>query len=125
MLIKTSELKGSALDYAVAKSEGKLDVYGEVSFIGTHGWCYEGCEAMRYIPSIKWAQGGPIIEREKISVAFVGKTLPDAMAPHDSCTSAHIDGAFTYYADTALIAAMRCYVASKLGDSVDVPDELI
>ena len=25
---------------------------------------------------------------------------------------------------TPLIAAMRCYVASKLGDEVEVPDEL-
>ena len=28
------------------------------------------------------------------------------------------------YADNPLIAAMRCFVASKLGDEVDVPDEL-
>ena len=28
-------------------------------------------------------------------------------------------------AATPLIAAMRCYVASKLGEEVDVPDELI
>jgi len=27
--------------------------------------------------------------------------------------------------DTPLIAAMRCYVASKLGDEVDVPEELL
>lgn len=26
---------------------------------------------------------------------------------------------------TPLIAAMRCYVASKLGDEVDIPEELI
>jgi len=26
---------------------------------------------------------------------------------------------------TPLIAAMRCYVASKLGDEVDIPTELI
>ena len=28
------------------------------------------------------------------------------------------------YGPTALIAAMRCYVASKLGEEVDVPEEL-
>lgn len=27
--------------------------------------------------------------------------------------------------NTPLIAAMRCYVASKLGDDVDVPEELV
>ncbi len=26
---------------------------------------------------------------------------------------------------TPLIAAMRCYVASKLGDEVDIPEELL
>ena len=29
------------------------------------------------------------------------------------------------YGTTPLVAAMRCYVASKLGDEVDVPVELI
>ena len=29
------------------------------------------------------------------------------------------------FGPTPLIAAMRCFVASKLGDEVDVPDELI
>jgi hypothetical protein len=29
------------------------------------------------------------------------------------------------YGPTPLIAAMRCYVASKLGDEVDVPEELM
>jgi hypothetical protein len=28
------------------------------------------------------------------------------------------------YGDTPLIAAMRCYVASKLGDEVEIPKEL-
>ncbi len=34
-------------------------------------------------------------------------------------------GFFTSYGSTPLIAAMRCYVASKLGEEVEVPDELI
>jgi hypothetical protein len=29
------------------------------------------------------------------------------------------------YGPTPLVAAMRCYVASQLGDEVDVPDELV
>lgn len=29
-----------------------------------------------------------------------------------------------YFGPTPLIAAMRCYVASKLGDEVEVPEEL-
>jgi hypothetical protein len=26
---------------------------------------------------------------------------------------------------TPLVAAMRCYVASKLGDTVEIPDDLV
>lgn len=66
-------------------------------------------------PSTDWSQGGPIIERELISVS--------------SQTNGHswaAKGAHNYsYGPTPLIAAMRCYVASKLGDEVDVPDELL
>ena len=29
------------------------------------------------------------------------------------------------WAETPLVAAMRCYVASKLGDEVDIPEELL
>jgi hypothetical protein len=29
------------------------------------------------------------------------------------------------YGHTPLIAAMRCYVASKLGDEVEIPQELL
>lgn len=29
------------------------------------------------------------------------------------------------YGPTPLIAAMRCYVASKLGDEVEIPEELL
>jgi hypothetical protein len=29
------------------------------------------------------------------------------------------------FGDTPLIAAMRCFVASKLGDEVDVPEKLL
>jgi hypothetical protein len=30
-----------------------------------------------------------------------------------------------FHGHTPLIAAMRCYVASKLGEEIDVPEELI
>ena len=77
-----------------------------------------------FAPSTDWAQAGQIIEREEISTAKLEETLPDAMAPHPACWSGHIDGAFVRYGPTPLVAAMRCYVASKLGDEVEVPDEL-
>ena len=62
-----------------------------------------------------WAQGGPIIEREMIELVPYTDSLWDAMYRDQHIPN---DG------PTPLIAAMRCYVASKLGDDVDVPEEL-
>jgi hypothetical protein len=98
--MKTNELTGAALDWAMAKCEGGV---GENQLIGT--W---------YAPSTDWSQGGPIIERERIQTAYT-KQGWRAEGWSYICVS---------YGPTPLIAAMRCYVASKLGDAVDVPDEL-
>lgn len=113
MRVKTSELSGAELDWAVAHCD--YTDPDTCSFIVSH----DG-----FRPSADWAQGGPIIEREKINIAKVGRSLDDAMAPHPDCWCAHIDGVWAMYAETPLIAAMRCFVASKLGDEVDVPNEL-
>ena len=104
MKIKTSELTVTALDWAVAKCEGIQDS----EFVRTHmdAWPY----------STDWAQGGPIIEREKIGVWWDGVWH----AKYDGCRPDQVQDAYT-----PLIAAMRCYVASKLGDEVEIPNELI
>ena len=68
-----------------------------------------------YIPPTDWPQGGPIIEREGITLRC-GLYGWDAELEEFDASS---------HGPTALIAAMRCYVASKLGEEVDVPDELI
>jgi len=121
MKVKTSELQGAALDRAVAKCEGFCPFSDGIS------WIIEDAGAYKKLPEYPtdWAHGGPILEREDISVAKVGRSLDDAMAPHPDCWCAHIDGVFAVYGPTPLVAAMRCYVASKLGAEVDVPDELI
>lgn len=76
-----------------------------------------------YNPSEDWMQGGPIIEREAV------RLTPEAGATFVECVwfagSANENGdEFDGEGPTPLIAAMRCYVASKLGDEVDVPEEL-
>ena len=111
MKFKTSELAGFKLDLAVAKAEGEKAQlnYGEVVT-----WKYVGYEEYRLVwrPSTEWAQGGPIIEREKIAIDW----------DHD-CWNASTDDLPAYYsAETPLIAAMRCYVASKLGDEVELTE---
>ena len=103
--MKTSELMGAALDWAVAEIENpKPEHYRD----------HEGLEWEReYSPSTDWAQGGPIIERERISVNQFGGAWKAS-----SLRQSAIVG------PTPLIAAMRCYVASKLGDEVEIPAEL-
>jgi hypothetical protein len=105
MKLKTSELQGAVLDWAVAKCEVG-DAINEID--DPHFY------------STDWALAGPIIEREGITVRRYTDALWDASI-----------GRLDYVADgpTPLVAAMRCYVASKFGDDlvlfkVEVPDEL-
>ena len=124
--MRTSELQGAALDWAVAKCEG---VFVQIS---NGGWWvfdsdafsefrndYNDSKLQAFQPSTDWSQGGPIIEREGIHIK---KHPSDWIAlPYDSVFSeeAYQQG------PTPLVAAMRCFVASQLGDEVDVPDELL
>jgi hypothetical protein len=100
--MKTNELTGAALDWAVAKCE---DVY-----------CFDGS----YTPSTDWAQGGPIIEREGMQL----RKRNDFHFPAPFWQAGQWSDITLMPGPTPLIAAMRCYVASKLGDDVDVPEEL-
>jgi hypothetical protein len=116
--IKTSELTGSALDWAVAKCEEVLDSIDLERINGVWAVFAPEYECM-FEPSTCWTQGGPIIEREHISIEAtrIGG-LGDRWMATDS-------GFCTEFADKPLIAAMRCYVSSKLGDTVEIPKELL
>ena len=63
-------------------------------------------------PTTDWLQGGPIIEREVISLS--SQTNGHSWAAKQKHNYS--------YGDSPLIAVMRCYIAAKLGDEVDVPD---
>ncbi len=125
MKIKTSKLTGAALDWAVAKAEGILDriELEQVNGVWSVAIPDLGCS---FEPSTCWTQGGPIIEREKIDL-FTEKGTPESWV---ASVARYQNGAKLVgwrrhqYGPTPLIAAMRCYVASKLGDEVDVPEEL-
>ena len=101
MKIKTSELTGAALDWAVAKCEGI-----DFTRLDNGGWTAD-C----FTPSEDWSQGGPIIEREGIATDFDGSVW---------CAS-YNELPIAFYGPTPLIAAMRCYCCSKLGDEVEIP----
>ena len=112
--MRTAELTGAALNWAVASIElTGHDDYTNVLMVTVgddNDW--------KYNPSTDWAQGGAIIEREGISVC------PDEIAPWCAFFD-HGTAEYAFYTgNTPLIAAMRCYVASKLGDEVQLPEEL-
>ncbi len=112
--IKVSELSGAALDWAVAKCEGV-------------GFCITRPDLLAQgivspLPySTDWTQSGPIIEREEITVCWQGATWVG------SKFNVRVTDEYEFHqtGPTLLIAAMRCYVASKLGDKVEVPEELL
>lgn len=81
----------------------------------------DGDFSPQFAPHEDWAQGGPIIERERICL-----TGPGTMgAPTERLWSAYIDtGSFVvsryWHGPTPLIAGMRAFVASKFGETVEV-----
>jgi hypothetical protein len=117
--MKTSELTGAALDWAVAKCEDILHPWGYIRVQdGRVMWItpgnHEEADAWhQYSPSTDWAQGGPIIEWERFEFRQANTGM-----------QASYQGGATWFGPTHLIAAMRCYVASKLGDDIDLPKEL-
>lgn len=138
--MKTSELTGHALNWAVAMAEGDK-VYrprlGRPSDWDKEAYLKDGSDDRwvvrvqsprvahfvdwTYNPSGDWMQGGPIIEREGIGLdqyADYPKWQAFTPAPEQPSGQAVCNG------PTPLIAAMRCYVASKLGDNIDLPEEL-
>jgi hypothetical protein len=117
MKVKTSELEGAALDWAVAKCENmtiKIQLPGKCGRPLYVLAAEQGYTPWTWEPSTSWHHGGPIIEGEGVRIQpFMGKWIAYIDTP-----SAHADG------PTPLIAAMRCYVASKLGDEIEIPEEL-
>ena len=128
MKIKTSEAEGEVLNRLVAKCEGiELESgYGVQETSGYYnrllvdGSMSKGQSMLvRYIPSTDWTQGGPIIERERIAIWWEKWDDIDSALPVWGAVRFNEKD---YYGATPLIAAMRCYVASKLGDEVDIPE---
>jgi hypothetical protein len=110
--MKTSELTGAALDWAVAKCEGAPE------YLLDKPW--RASELLEHY-STDWAQGGPIIEREGLQL----RKRNDHYFPEPFWQAGRwIDITLTP-GPTPLIAAMRCYVASKLGDDINIPEELL
>ena len=115
--IKVAEATERQLDWLVAYAQGRtptlnMNSHGRV----WHGWWLATGGEYERMPNYSndWAHGGPIIEREVISVYRMTSDWSAAYNP----SGAAQDG------PTPLIAAMRCYCCAKLGEFVDIPEEL-
>jgi len=152
MKIKVSEATELQLDWMVAKIEG-------ISLLDAHNNKWELCWTLLgdnsgnyYTPTTDWAQGGPILHENSISVIrcdddyktdrrgfTTSKRIPvwgaviggqhNIVKSRDSygspCEDVYeVNADIVSYGPTPLIAAMRCFCASKLGDEVEVPGEL-
>ena len=128
MKIKVSEAEAEVLDWMVAKCEGWK--YDDRKKVKEFLMCQ--LSSMKHSYSKVWAKGGPIIEREKIAVLppVVRRIAAERHAFPVNYWRAMIqrdenEPAIRGYGPTPLIAAMRCYVASRLGEEVEVPEELL
>jgi hypothetical protein len=131
---RVSELTGAELDYAVAICEGwvppgdpfvnewiddKQNRYpsGDWRSLAGRTWLTaRSLDAQWYAApfgfSRDWKLGGPLIERERIKLSI------DVMGTW----MAGIGDKWNSGAETPLIAAMRAFVASRLGDEIEIPE---
>ncbi|CBJ80326.1 hypothetical protein XBJ2_500033 [Xenorhabdus bovienii str. Jollieti] len=146
MKLKTSELTGRALDFSVAKATD-MDIYifgrpsdAEYGWIGNNNVTMESfltsivtidfCGKMRiefngeaksYSPSTNWSQCGELIEKYHIELYFnsVNEVWSAYIFNYEKFESVIEDGS------TPQIAICRAVVAAKLGDEIEIPDELV
>jgi hypothetical protein len=123
MKVKTKDLIGHQLDWAVAKCEG-WPIPNINGFIALYR------DSNCYAYSKKWDLAGPIIEREGITIAMYSETLKERVESGDwwfaqPREAEAFDCSDDVDAQTPLIAAMRCFVRQKFGEEMEVPDQLL
>ena len=116
--IRTNQLIGPALDWAVAKCEGFSYERHEQN---RTKWASGSYRPQHWQASTNWQQGGPIIERRKIQLL---PSITDCEQPWRASNPFN-DYVLCQFGPTPLIAAMRCYVASVIGDTVQIPRALV
>lgn len=125
--MKVSELEGVQLDWAVAKALGLTGMFcledgkpiccvEDCDFEGLEDWVGDG---WAFVPSTYWAMGGPIIEKEGIGIERFG--AGEWSAVHGAVFADEVSVGRHGSGPTALIAAMRALVSSKLGPEIELP----
>ena len=126
--VKTADLTGAALDWVVAQVEA-VPVAIAAPHYGTDWRVYKPDFGGKYSPSTDWAIGGPLIARFQVAlIPEVHDGMEGTEMSERWYADVYYDGGEQYtteHCDTVLIAACRAIVATKFGDSVQVPKELM
>lgn len=130
--VRTSDLVGKALDWAVAQVESRTWHNTDGEFGQATGWLVDVAigagdgvwiRLRDWSPSTDWNKGGPLIEKHGVALS-----APYTLDPTWDAYLYSDDGAGDFEAEscsTPLIAVCRVIVAAKLGDVVRVPAELV
>lgn len=125
--VKTADLVGEALGWAVGKAEGlNLELvppqYGNPWRVFARYQSQAIEHTKRYNPWEDWALGGELIEK----YAAMVRGFPNQMYQTLAIARVRISGALAWRSGkTPLIALCRAIVAAKLGDTVQAPKELM
>lgn len=125
--VKTAELSGAALNWAVAiavgYSQDKEDQHalwsldGNVVSISVEGYR----NGYGFSPSTNWAHGGPLLDKYPWALPYKTGAARYRLGEFEACTKY----GRACNGGTPLIAACRIIVAEKLGGMVWVPAELM
>lgn len=117
MQIDVSNLTNKQLNWAVAKCEGfNYEAYED----RRKAWNDATHIPQHWNPVEDWSQSGPIIQRNSINLVTTFKaTLWFAYKWNNQ------EASFHYINAAPLESAMRCYVTSKLGNCIEIPDKLL
>jgi hypothetical protein len=121
--MKVAELTGAELDCWVARARGwKAEIVdGKATIVRVRMGILSGDDDGTYVfrgpyqPSTNWQDGGYLIERHQITVTPVYRGEEWGAYIRNCCYESHDPDQI---GQTPLIAAMRAFVAWKLGDEV-------
>ncbi|WP_289484063.1 MULTISPECIES: phage protein NinX family protein [Enterobacteriaceae] len=132
MKVKTAELEGVQLDVAVAIAIGghvTTAQYAQVYLNGMRQLCGEvNKRHSRYVfsPSTDWKDCGELMENLSISCYQSADAATGKVLHWVGVNELYGDGKRRgWIADNPRVAICRAVVAAKIGDEVDIPDELI
>ena len=147
-MVSTQELSGPALDWAIAKAEGKHLVRRHARFLELANHYRMSPEKMKYftkeLPPDEWTWLNSIGSMEQIELSSTNSEKAWTLlneghislrAPTDGALPSEGESKLAWIAQTAQnvtmhgptasIALWRCYVALKLGNEVDIPTDLL